>query len=170
MTVQILLLRGINVGGHGKLPMAELKDILMGLGATNIQTYIQSGNAVFEGDILATDVANAIEAQKAFRPRVLIIPAPEFKTIAASNPVPDAIGNQLHIWFAAAPFEFDHASAETLRKPVEHIKVGKNAIYLHAPDGIGRSKLAAKIETLAGVNCTARNLNTVNKLLGMISE
>jgi len=166
--LQILLLRGINVGGHGKLPMAELTEILAGLAATNIQTYIQSGNAVFEGEITPDDISNAIKAAKGFQPRVLLLSAAKFKTIAAANPVPNAIGNQLHIWFTADPFEFDVDAAETLCKSSEHIKVCEDAIYLHAPDGIGRSKLAEKIEKLAGVDCTARNLNTVNKLLDMI--
>ncbi len=166
--VQVILLRGINVGGHGKLPMAELKEILLVLGALDVQTYIQSGNAVFEGALNPDEIANAIETAKGFRPRVLLLSAERFQTIAAENPVPDAVGNQLHIWFAAGPFEFDHITAETLRKPSERIEVSENAIYLHAPDGIGRSKLAEKIEKLAGVDCTARNFNTVNKLLGMI--
>lgn len=168
MAIQILLLRGINVGGHGKLPMAELKEILASLGATAIQTYIQSGNAIFGGDLSPENIANAIEANNGFRPRVLLLSAENFKAITTANPVPDAIGNQLHIWFAAKPFEFDHITAETLRKPSERIEVTKQAIYLHAPDGIGRSKLAEKIEKLAAVDCTARNLNTVNKILGMI--
>jgi len=168
MSQKILLLRGINVGGHGKLPMTELKEILATLGASGIQTYIQSGNAVFEGDLSSDDIASAIETSKGFRPRAVLLSADRFQTIAAENPVPDAVGNQLHIWFAAEPFEFDHITAETLRKPSERIEVAKQTIYLHAPDGIGRSKLAEKIEKLAGVDCTARNLNTVNKLLGMV--
>ena len=168
MATQILLLRGINVGGHGKLPMAELKNVLADLGASNIQTYIQSGNAVFEGDLAATGISIAIEVAKGFRPHVLLLSSAEFKKIAVENPVPDAVGNQLHIWFTGAPFNFDHTTAETLRKPSERIEIGDRVIYLHAPHGIGRSKLAEKIEKLADVTCTARNLNTVNKLLGMI--
>ncbi len=168
MAKNVLLLRGINVGGHGKLPMADLKDILASLGASDIQTYIQSGNAVFDGDLNADDISNAINASKGFQPRVLLLTADNFKAIAAANPVPNAVGNQHHVWFAAAPFEFDNTTAETLRKPSERIEISNKAIYLHAPDGVGRSKLAEKIEKLAGVDCTARNLNTVNKLLGMI--
>ena len=169
MTKKVLLLRGINVGGHGKLPMADLKTIMAEIGATNVETYIQSGNAVFDGTLSTDALAIAIEKAKGFRPRILILTAKDFETVAKANPFPDAIGNTLHIWFAATPFGFDPATAETLRKPNERIEITDKAIYLHAPDGIGRSKLAEKIEKLAGVACTARNLNTVRTLLDMIA-
>ncbi|MCF6303885.1 MAG: DUF1697 domain-containing protein [Rhodobacteraceae bacterium] len=148
--------------------MADLANILTSLGAADVRTYIQSGNAVFEGNLNPENIANIIEINKGFRPCVLLLSAENFKAIAAATPVPDAIGNQLHIWFVAEPFQFDHITSDTLRKPSERISVTSKAIYLHAPDGIGRSKLAEKIERLAGVDCTARNLNTVNKILGMI--
>jgi uncharacterized protein (DUF1697 family) len=165
--MHILLLRGINVGGHNKLPMAELKDILTGLGARNVQIYIQSGNAVLQGDIDADAIAGAIEVAKGFRPEVMLLSLTTFKLIACANPFPDAEGKALHISFLSAPPNFDTAKADSLAIPSERYHVTSQAIYLHAPDGIGRSKLAAAMENLAGVSATARNWNTVVKLLAL---
>ncbi len=164
----VILLRGINVGGHGKLPMKELCAMLQALGAKNPKTYIQSGNVEIEGALNAIDIEDAIEAAKAFRPRVLVIPAAAFRNIVAQPPFAEPEGKLLHIWFAAAPFTFDQKKADNLRANSEALHIGARAIYLHAPNGIGRSKLAAKIEALAGVPCTARNMNTVRKLLEML--
>jgi len=91
-----------------------------------------------------------------------------FVEIAGVPPFVEPEGKLLHIWFATAPFTFDQEKADNLRANSEALHIGEQAIYLHAPNGIGRSKLAAKIEALAGVPCTARNMNTVRKLLEML--
>ncbi len=85
--------------------------------------------------------------------------------IAAQNPFEAPDGKLLHIWFSAGAFTFDQEKADSLQAESEALLVGARAIFLHAPKGIGRSKLAAKVEQLAGVPCTARNMNTVRKLL-----
>ncbi|MEE9453403.1 MAG: DUF1697 domain-containing protein [Paracoccaceae bacterium] len=165
----IVLLRGINVGGHNKLPMAEFVGILTGLGASGVKTYIQSGNAVMRGDVSAEAIAGAIEKAKGFRPKVMVLPLADFKAIAAGNPfhVARSEGKTLHIWFLAKPAEFDDSHAARLMIASEQYHVTNHAIYLHAPDGIGRSKLAAAMEKLANVPATARNWNTVAKLLDL---
>lgn len=165
--MQIVLLRGINVGGHNKLPMAELTDILVGLGARNVKTYIQSGNAVMQGEIGSESIAQAIEASKGFKPEVSVIPLAVFADIANANPFSEAEGKTLHVWFLSGAPTFDTQRADTLAIDSEHYQVTDKAIYLHAPDGIGRSKLAASMEKIAGVPATARNWNTVNKLLAL---
>lgn len=170
MGQQIVLLRGINVGGHGKLPMKELCGILERLGAQNPRTYIQSGNAIIDREINAQDLAKAIQAAKGFEPQVLVLDAKTFRHIAEHTPVIEPDGKLLHIWFPACGFTFDQEKSDILRAETETITVTQSAIYLHAPNGIGRSKLAAKIESLAGVPCTARNINTVNKLLDMLEN
>jgi len=164
----VILLRGINVGGHGKLPMKELCRMLEGLGASRPRSYIQSGNVVVEGEIDARAVEAAIEAAKGFRPQVMVISAEAFKGIAAQTPFVEPEGKLVHIWFATSAFTFDQGTADNLRAESEALYIGDRAIYLHAPNGIGRSKLAEKIERLAGVPCTARNMNTVRKLLEML--
>jgi len=164
----VILLRGINVGGKNKLPMKELCAILEDLGAQHPKHYIQSGNIVVDGPCDAVLVADAIEAARGFRPRIMILPADEFKAVANQMPFDEPIGKLAHIWFIGSPFTFDQAKADTLMAASESLHVTDKAIYLHAPNGIGRSKLAGRIEALAGVPCTARNMNTVNRLVEML--
>ena len=165
--MQIVLLRGINVGGHNKLLMVELTDILNGLGAEGVRTYIQSGNAVMQGDIGGEAIAAAIETAKGFRREVMVVSCKAFSAIANANPYPKSEGKALHIWFLASAPDFDAERADALAAVSERYHVTDRAIYLHAPDGIGRSKLAAAMEKIAGVPATARNWNTVSKLLEM---
>lgn len=174
MKKYIALFRGINVGGHNKLPMQALRDIFVALDCANVQTYIQSGNVVFEvaGDPAKLDTAleTAIDDRFGFRPQVLVLDVKEFAAIAAANPYTAAEQHpqQLHISFlAAAPTAPDLASLESLRSPTESFELIGKAFYLHAPDGIGRSKLAAKVEKALGVAATGRNWRTVSKLLAL---
>ena len=164
----VVLLRGINVGGHGKLPMKELCGMLEGLGATNPQSYIQSGNVVIDGNVEPEMLATTIEAEKGFRPSVMVFSRAAFLEIAGVLPFAEPEGKFLHIWFTASTFTFDQEKADSLRGETERLHISERAIWLHAPDGVGRSKLAAKIEALAGVPCTARNMNTITKLLEML--
>lgn len=165
--MHIVLLRGINVGGRNELLMAEFRDVLTGLGASDVKTYIQSGNAVMRGAIEGEAIGAAIEGAKGFCPSVMVLSRAVFVAVAAANPFPDVEGKTLHIWFLAGAPVFDTAKANELATPSEKFHVTDSAIYLHAPDGIGRSKLAAKMEALAGVPATARNWNTVSKLISL---
>lgn len=171
MTRYVLLLRGINVGGTGKLPMAELRAILAELGATDVATYIQSGNAV-----LSTDAApqafldqmwDKIEAAHGFRREALMIKAEAFTTIARAYPF-EASPKTGHIFFHTGAPTPDLAKIGALKAPSEEIKITDAATYLHAPEGIGRSKLAAGLEKALHCPATARNLNTVQKLTEML--
>lgn len=172
MPTCIALLRGINVGGNNPLPMRELAAHLQALGHTHVKTYIQSGNAVFNTPrkspaALGKQIADRIESHHGFRPRVLILNAAELKKAADDNPFPEGEHDPktLHLFFLAAPAKSpDRPAIEAIRLPSEQFKLTKNVFYLYAPDGIGRSKLAAKAEKLLGVECTARNWRTVQKL------
>ena len=122
MTSYVALLRGINVGGHNKLPMQDLRDILAALGCKDIKTYIQSGNAVFRSD--------------------------DYQSILSANPFPDAVDNpkSLHVSFLSEnPAEPDLTALDALKSSTENYALLENAFYLYAPDGIGRSKLATAI-------------------------
>lgn len=172
MTVCVALFRGINVGGHNKLPMQDLRDLLASLGCEDVRTYIQSGNAVFrstrEPDGLAKDIAAAVDERFGFRPAVLILGVERFRGIAAANPyrAAEATPAQLHVSFLAeTPAAPDLGDLERLKSPSESFELIDNAFYLHAPDGIGRSKLAARVEKALGVEATGRNWRTVTKLL-----
>jgi uncharacterized protein (DUF1697 family) len=164
----VILLRGINVGGHGKLPMKELCVMLEGLGAVNPQSYIQSGNVVIEVAMEPEAVADVIEDAKGFRPSVMVFLRADFMRATDESVFNEPDGKLLHIWFTASAFTFDQEKADSLRAESESLHVTERAIWLHAPNGVGRSKLAAKVEVLAGVACTARNMNTVRKLREML--
>lgn len=166
----VILLRGINVGGHNKLPMKDLCGLLVALGGEQPKSYIQSGNVVVTGKVDAKSVADTIELQKGFRPQVMVFSAKAFRDIADRVPFKEPDGKLLHIWFTESEFTFDQENADKLRAKSESLHIGARAIYLHAPGGIGRSKLAAAIENLVGVPCTARNMNTVRTLLKMLDE
>lgn len=174
MTRWVMLLRGINVGGANKLRMAEFKALLEAEGAKDVATYIQSGNAVFSGALdpaaFEERVQRAIEAAHGFAPRVLVIGADAFREIAAAYPWPEAreAPRTGHVWFLSEPATPDRAAMAALAGPNERFEITDRAVYLHAPDGIGRSKLAEKLERLTGVPATARNLNTCAKLLDML--
>ncbi|UTW54485.1 DUF1697 domain-containing protein [Kordiimonas sp. SCSIO 12610] len=174
----IALFRGINVGGKNLLPMKDLKAIMDSAGCRDIQTYIQSGNAVFgwEGDsvdTLKTELQDRIEAEKGFRPTIHILSAEAYLEIIAENPYDelDVDPKTVHINFLITPAtNADMDGIKTLCAPSEHFTLTNRAFFLHAPDGIGRSKLAAKLESLLGVEATGRNLRTVNMLKDMLAK
>lgn len=176
MSTWIALLRGINVGGANRLPMAELRAQLSGLGFEDVETYIASGNVVFgvDGDLdadlaetLAGRIATTIETHHGFRPRVLVLPAARLREAMQANPFPEAEAEPktLHLYFLATqPTDVDPAAFESVAAPSEHWELGDHVLYLHTPDGLGRSKLAARLESLLGVPATARNWRTVTRV------
>jgi uncharacterized protein (DUF1697 family) len=175
MDTIIALLRGINVGGHNKLPMKELKTLLEGLGLASVQTYIQSGNVVFQTEradlpILAKQIGAAIGERHGFVPQIMLLRLVALETAVAHNPFP-ATGEQhktLHFYFlASTPANPDLASLEAIKTDSEQFALIDTVFYLHAPEGIGRSKLAEKVERALGVAATARNWRTVSTILGM---
>lgn len=166
-------LRGINVGGRNRLPMRDLVAAIESVGGAEVRTHLQSGNAVFEaadGDA-AKRLEDAIEAVHGFRPRVLILDEGRLRRAVDGNPFPDAEASptSLHLFF---PFgEPAPAAAEVLdevRAPSERVQLGDGVVYLHAPDGIGRSKLAARLGGALGVETTARNWRTVARVAEML--
>jgi uncharacterized protein (DUF1697 family) len=175
MTTLIALLRGINVGGNNKLPMKELSALLTEMGLRDVQTYIQSGNVVFRCDLkdkatLAAKITAAIKAQHGFAPHILLLEAAELKKAMAGNPYPEAESEpkSLHLFFLdEVPQQPDLKALEAIKASSERFKLAGKVFYLHAPDGVGNSKLAARAEKLLGVAASARNWNTVCKLAEM---
>lgn len=174
----VALLRGINVGGHNKLPMKQLRAELTVLGMQNVQTYIQSGNVIFEADsadpaALAAKISAAIEQHHGFAPRVLVLDEARWQTAVSQNPFPEATDDPktLHLYFlereAAQP---DLEKLDALKKETERYALIETVFYLHAPEGVGRSKLAERAERQLGVPATARNWRTVSKLTEMLSD
>ncbi|RZV39090.1 MAG: DUF1697 domain-containing protein [Chromatiales bacterium] len=173
MNRYVLLLRGINVGGHNKLPMKDLREILEALGCESVKTYIQSGNVVLSAKTAPDESAISadIEKQFGFSPRVLAIPGEHFEAVADANPYKDEDldGKFLHVLYLAGPASADMDGLNSRKGPGEEFTLTDDAFYLKAPDGIGRSKLANDVEKLLGVEGTGRNLNTVRKLVAMLA-
>ncbi len=169
MNTFIALFRGINVGGNNIIPMKELASLLTGCGYENVQTYIQSGNVVFDcKDAPGEGLGALIEKKFGFRPKVLILTSRELEQAIESNPYSPAEGKHCHFYFCSStPSSINTAKLTELKSNSEEYFMDGNVFYLHAPNGIGRSKLAASVERCLGVPATARNLNTVNKLSNM---
>lgn len=168
MNTYIALLRAVNVGGTGKLPMADLRAMCEAAGFKRARTYIASGNVVFESAATARQVKAALEAQLeryAGKPvGVLVRSGAEMAQVLAANPFPHAAPNRAVAIFLDAPPPAD-ALATVRHRRDEEIVLGTREIYVHYGDGMADSKLvipAAK----AG---TARNLNTIAKLIEMAS-
>ncbi|QMU59999.1 MAG: DUF1697 domain-containing protein [Boseongicola sp.] len=168
--MRVALLRGINVGGHGRLPMTELRSLLEGLGARDVRTYIQSGNVVFEGDFGAEALARAIETSYGFLPKILVLKADQFMDVRAGNPFPLAVGEPktLHVFFLTEASEASEEDLQTAAAEDERVHLTDAALYLFTPSGLSKSKLAERAERLLGVSATARNWRTVEAIAGMI--
>ena len=167
MNTWICLLRGINVGGRNVVPMKSLVNVLSTIGCVNVSTYIQSGNVVFQHrsdarERLQSGIEEAVGREFGFRPLVHLLAAETLEDVVNDNPFPTDDPKALHVFFLTEqPASPDLTGMNEIRAASEGCDVGAHAVYLHAPDGIGRSKLAARIEKLVGVPATARNWRTV---------
>ena len=171
MMAFVALLRGINVGGNNKLAMSEFRELLTSLGCEDVATYIQSGNAVFRHDKTTADLSNliadAVKSKFGFSVSVMVLTASEFEEVAAANPfaAEEAEPKLLHIWFLRErALNADTERLEEIACESETFTLTDSAFYLHAPDGIGRSKLASNVERCLVVSATARNWSTVGKI------
>lgn len=178
MKTYIALFRGINVGGNNPLPMKDLVVALENLGCQEVATYIQSGNAVFrseeaDGSLLSERIRTAIGEIHGFEPRVLVLGSEEMKGMVRSNPFPEAESEPktLHLYFLLSPPERPDLDAlEGMKGDRERFVLSESVFYLHAPDGIGRSRLAANAEKLLGVPTTARHWRTIRKVMDMADQ
>ena len=176
MNTYIALFRGINVGGKNVLPMKDLAGILEGMGFTNIQTYIQSGNVIFQSpgrrtETMTRDIASSIAGSHGFTPKVLLLERSELADIIENCPFKEAEGKALHFFFLESkPVNADLEGLNAVKLESEHFMLFEKTFYLHAPDGMGRSRLAAKVERCMGVPVTARNWNTVSKLMLKVEQ
>ncbi|WP_329124507.1 DUF1697 domain-containing protein [Streptomyces sp. NBC_01465] len=175
-TTYAALLRGINVGGKKKVPMAELKKVLSGLGHGGVATYLNSGNAVFtsdsdDQDALADDLERAIASHFGFDVPCLVRGGPYLRAVAEDCPFPAAEleAKQLHVTYFSGPVtEERFAGIDQQAFLPEEFRLGDQALYLYAPDGLGRSKLGEVLgrpSVNKGITGTSRNWNTVLKLV-----
>jgi len=172
MNTYIALFRGINVGGKNILPMKSLVALFENCGARKVRSYIQSGNVVFQSaesdtSILAKQLAAEIKAQHGFESHIIIIELDTLHKAIQLNPFPEAEvdPSNLYLGFLAlTPKSPKLEKLNSLKKESERFHLSDSVFYLHAPEGIGRSKLAASSEKLLGVPMTNRNWNTVCKI------
>ncbi|MFF2327964.1 MULTISPECIES: DUF1697 domain-containing protein [unclassified Streptomyces] len=181
MTMYAALLRGINVSGHKKIPMAELRVLLTELGHGDVRTHLQSGNAFFsstsdDGEALAAELERAIEKRFGFPVPCLVRDGAYLAAVADACPFPAAAleGRQLHVTYYGRPVDTARFDAiDPAAHLPEEFRLGDRALYLYAPDGLGRSRLAAALSRPAlapGVVATTRNWNTVVKLVEMTAR
>ena len=177
--VAISLLRGINVGGNNMVRMEALRSMHEAVGLADVRTYIQSGNVVFRTKLkdpatVGRKIEDAIEKSHGFRPAVVIRTAAELRDVVARNPFagrPDIEPNKLVVSFLAA--RPDAAAAERLRAVKanpEELHLVDRELYIYFPEGMGRSKLVPMLDKASKIAGTARNWNTVMKLLSMAEE
>jgi uncharacterized protein (DUF1697 family) len=172
MSTIIALLRGINVGGKASIRMADLKTSFEALGFEDVVTYINSGNVVFRGTKPdAAAIEKRIAKDFGLEVAVMLRTPKELALIEESNPFPKAEPARLHVVFLSSrPTAKAVAGLNPDRSPPDEFRVVGREIYLHTPGGIGRSKLTIDwFEKQLGVRGTARNLNTVAKLIELAS-
>ncbi len=175
VNVYVTLLRGINVGGRNALSMKELTEILEVLGCENVRTYIQSGNVVLRSEASSTslsrDIARGIDERRGFEPHVLVLGKLDFLKAVAGNPYPEAESDPgtLHLGFLdSVPTQPDLEALEAVRVSSERFMLKGQVFYLHAPEGIGRSRLAKSAERKLGAPMTDRNWRTVTTIASML--
>ena len=187
MRTHLALLRGINVGGRNRLPMADLREIVRSLGHEDVATYIQSGNVVLRTDRtgsgdLAAELERAIAERSDVRPGVVVVTRDELAAVVAGNPYPDEDDpTRVHVEFHGAPISPAGADAVAAAEQrardkggADRATVAGSVVYLHTPDGLGRSELAAQLarrpRAATPSVTTMRNWATVTRLLAMLDE
>jgi uncharacterized protein (DUF1697 family) len=172
MTVQVALLRGINVGAHNRIAMAELRELLSSLGYGDARTLLQSGNVVLSADARPDDLARELEREISSRfgvkTPVVVRTRKEIAAVVALDPLREVVDRDklYQVSFLSAK-----PDAKTMREiaavdvaPERFVHVGRE-IYAWHPNGIQRSPLAKLLsDKRLGVTATARNWNTVGKL------
>ena len=182
MMRSVALLRGINVGGRRRVPMAELAELVASLGHSEVVTYIQSGNVVLtpapgqSPEQVATGITDALQRRLSLDVPVVVVAAEQLARIVANNPWPDeADPKHLHVVFSAPITPAQEAAvAEAQRRAADkgsadEASVVDGTLYLRTPDGLGRSELAVQLTRLekqpASIAMTMRNWSTVRRLL-----
>jgi uncharacterized protein (DUF1697 family) len=178
MTTHIVLLRGVNLGARNRVPMAELREHLSGLGYGDVRTLLQSGNIVLHADEtpqrLAREIENALRVRFAVKSPVVVRTRERLAEVVALDPLREVVENDK---LYQVSFLSDAPSAEAIEKlgdndvgPERFVHIGRE-IYAWHPGGIHSSKLARLLsDKRLGVTATARNWSTTVKLLDLARE
>ena len=193
MATHVALLRGINVGGRNKVPMADLREVVASLGHTGVTTYIQSGNVLFTAASgsttgeLAGWLESAIADTFGIWSSVVVLSRNDLAKVLGDNPYPDEANPKLvHVVFLNSPLPKDLLDRIAAAESAAAAKGGRDtftaigpALFLHTPDGFGTSELAQSLfriisgpakQKKEGMAATARNWSTATKLLALCDE
>lgn len=167
----ILMLRGVNVSGANRLPMAEFRAMLGGLGFQRVQSYIQSGNAVFLGERAGAEarISAALQAGFELEVPVFVLTLPEMAAVLAANPFAaegEADGAKVHLVFLKGDADLK-PGLEAFAVKGERFHLGAGAFYLHTPQGFGTSKLAERLPRFLKPEMTARNQRSAAAILAL---
>jgi uncharacterized protein (DUF1697 family) len=175
MGVVICLLRGVNLGGHRKVPMADLRSLCAALKLDDAQTCLQSGNVVFRTrerdlDTLARRIEDGLERKFGFRPDVMLRTTAELRDVVAGNPFAARKGLEpaklAVVFLARDPGQEAREAALRIKATPEELRVGVRELYIYFPNGMARPNLSpAQLEKALKTPGTARNWNTTRKLL-----
>lgn len=179
MPTYVALLRGINVGRHHRVAMADLRELLIGLGFSDVRTHLQSGNAIFTSRAqkpakLALEIEKALSDKLGLNVRCLVWGADELRAVLAGNPLQKVAtdGSKMLALFLSEPPD---PALLAVHDPValarDHIRVGEGVVYQWCPDGfLAAPNVGAFLEKNLKVAVTARNWNTVTRLGALIDE
>lgn len=175
MPLYISMLRGVNVGGHHKIKMEDLRALYESLGYQNPRSFIQSGNVLFRtkdrnGEAISRRISDAIERKVGFRPEVLLRTASELREVIAKNPFASRRNiepSKLAITFLAVRLDAErHGKLLAIDCAPEELRVHNRELYIYFPNGMARPKLSmSMVERILRTPCTGRNLNSVQRLL-----
>ena len=174
-TRYVVLLRGINVGPSKRIAMADLREIVTGLGFTGVRTLLQSGNVILDSPTAPAPakLERAIAAGTGVHSRILIVPAARFTRIVADYPLLDVATDESK---AMITFVDKMPAASTVTRlsdeelAPERLVLGKDAVYQWVPDGVLATKLPVRFVQQFGENATARNLRTSKKIVALIED
>lgn len=177
MSAAVALLRGINVGGHRRVPMAELRELADSLGLKNPRTYVASGNLVFETgecpEHIASDLEHAIEQRLGFPVDVIARSASDRHAYVQSNPFPEAArAAPKWVWMFLSKEPPREQAVEELTGAAPDLRVlqAGDAIWVHMPEGVAKAMLRIKWDRVIGSPSTSRNWRTVETIGRMLEE
>lgn len=170
MNTYIAFLRGINVGGNTMVSMKDLAAICTDMGLLDVRTYLNSGNVVFTSSLPEAELRNLLE--KEFSERlgkeiaVAVRSSGDLKQIVDNNPFPEAVPSRIGVLLGSDPVP-ENIVAGFITPGRERVIPGKREVYIHYPDGMGRSRLKFPPSLREG---TVRNINTLSGMVGIIAK
>jgi uncharacterized protein (DUF1697 family) len=170
MQTWVAFLRGINVGGNTMVSMKDLAAMCTHIGFEHVRTYLNSGNIIFSSPLTEAELQQALEKELSARTGkeigVVIRSSGDLEQIVLDNPFPEAVPSQVGVLLGLTPVP-KTITTQFIITGRENVVPGKREVYIHYPDGMGRSKLKFPPALRGG---TVRNINTLASLVGLIAK